>query len=49
MSWAFVGHLIGERFHRTLLKFETPLFFRVLGGVLILVSLMGMARTFGLL
>ncbi|UTW11321.1 TSUP family transporter [Marinobacterium rhizophilum] len=46
---AFVGHLIGERFHRTLLKSETPLFFRVLGGVLILVSLMGMARTFGLL
>ncbi len=46
---AFVGHLIGERFHRTLLKSETPLFFRVLGAVLILVSLIGMARTFGLL
>lgn len=46
---AFVGHLIGERFHRALVTAETPLFFRVLGAVLILVSLMGMARGFGLL
>jgi uncharacterized protein len=42
---AFVGHLVGERFHRTLLKSETPLFFRVLGGVLILVSLIGVAKS----
>ncbi|ANG64533.1 permease [Marinobacterium aestuarii] len=46
---AFVGHLIGERFHRALVTAETPLFFRVLGAVLIVVSLMGMARGFGLL
>jgi uncharacterized membrane protein YfcA len=46
---AFIGHLIGERFHRALVTAETPLFFRVLGAVLILVSLMGMARSFGLL
>jgi len=46
---AFVGHLLGERFHRVLLDAETPLFFRVLGAVLILVSLLGMARNFDLL
>jgi uncharacterized membrane protein YfcA len=46
---AFIGHLIGERFHRALVTAETPLFFRVLGAVLILVSLMGLARSFGLL
>jgi uncharacterized membrane protein YfcA len=46
---AFVGHLIGERFHRALVTAETPLFFRVLGTVLILASLVGMAGTFGLL
>nr|WP_067293160.1 TSUP family transporter [Marinobacterium profundum] len=46
---AFVGHLLGERFHRALVTAETPLFFRVLGALLILVSLVGMARGFGLL
>lgn len=38
---AWVGHLFGERFHRYLVASETPLFFRVLGTVLIAVSLVG--------
>lgn len=41
---AFVGHLIGERFHRYVVSSETPLFFRVLGVVLISVSVLGIAR-----
>lgn len=39
---AFVGHLVGERAHRYILKADTAVFFRVLGGVLILVSVMGL-------
>lgn len=38
---AFVGHLVGERFHRHIVTAETPLFFRVLGVVLIAVSVIG--------
>jgi len=43
---ALVGHLIGERFHRYMVSSETPLFFRVLGVVLIAVSVLGIARQF---
>lgn len=39
---AFVGHLIGERFHQRIVSAETPLFFRVLGVVLIAVSVVGL-------
>ncbi|TCK08749.1 sulfite exporter TauE/SafE family protein [Marinobacterium mangrovicola] len=45
---AYVGHLIGERFHRYIVSNETPLFFRVLGTVLIVVSLVGIIRQFAL-
>lgn len=38
---ALVGHLVGERFHRHIVTAETPLFFRVLGVVLIAVSVTG--------
>lgn len=46
---ALVGHLIGERFHRYIVSNETPLFFRVIGSVLIVVSVVGIARQFMLL
>ncbi|MFN3986004.1 MAG: TSUP family transporter [Rhodocyclaceae bacterium] len=41
---AFVGHLVGERFHRRIVTAETPVFFRVLGVVLIVVSVVGLLR-----
>ncbi|WP_027852453.1 TSUP family transporter [Marinobacterium litorale] len=41
---ALLGHLIGERFHQYILTRETPLFFRILGAVLIFVSLIGLGR-----
>ncbi|RUR29035.1 sulfite exporter TauE/SafE family protein [Vreelandella nanhaiensis] len=39
---AFAGHLLGERAHRYIVKADTGVFFRVLGGVLIFVSIMGL-------
>lgn len=39
---AFIGHLLGEKAHRYMLKADTGLFFRVLGVVLILVSVVGL-------
>ena len=39
---AFIGHLLGEKAHRYLLNADTGLFFRVLGAVLILVSVVGL-------
>ncbi|MEG3080082.1 sulfite exporter TauE/SafE family protein [Halomonas sp. 5021] len=39
---AFIGHLLGEKAHRYMLKADTGLFFRVLGAVLILVSVVGL-------
>ncbi|WP_083000580.1 sulfite exporter TauE/SafE family protein [Halomonas sp. GT] len=39
---AFIGHLLGEKAHRYMLKTDTGLFFRVLGAVLILVSVVGL-------
>lgn len=39
---ALVGHLLGERAHQYLVTGRTNLYFRVLGGVLILVSVVGL-------
>lgn len=39
---AFIGHLAGEKAHRYMLKADTGLFFRVLGAVLIVVSVVGL-------
>lgn len=39
---AFAGHLLGERVHRYMLAADSQVFFRVLGIVLILVSLVGL-------
>ncbi|GGO88723.1 hypothetical protein GCM10011348_44840 [Marinobacterium nitratireducens] len=44
---ALVGHLVGERFHAYLVRSETPLFFRVLGAVLILISSIGILKAVG--
>lgn len=41
---AFLGHLLGEKAHRYMLKADTGLFFRVLGGVLLLVSVVGLVH-----
>ena len=38
---AWLGHILGERFHRRLVTAETPLFFRVVGTVLLVVSVIG--------
>ncbi|WP_148863652.1 sulfite exporter TauE/SafE family protein [Marinobacter fonticola] len=39
---AAIGHVIGLKFHDHMLKSETPVFFRLLGGVLLLISCMGL-------
>ncbi|SOB78090.1 hypothetical protein SAMN04488490_3939 [Marinobacter sp. LV10R510-11A] len=39
---AAIGHVIGLRFHERILKAETPVFFRLLGMVLLVVSCAGM-------
>jgi uncharacterized membrane protein YfcA len=39
---AFIGHVIGLRFHERILRAETPVFFRLLGIVLLVVSSVGM-------
>lgn len=39
---ALVGHVIGLRFHERILTAETPVFFRLLGIVLLVVSSVGM-------
>ncbi|WP_108444955.1 TSUP family transporter [Halomonas denitrificans] len=44
---ALVGHLLGERAHRFLVGSRTNLYFRVLGGVLILVSVVGLVGSRG--
>lgn len=41
---AFVGHLIGERVHQRLLRTDSVKFYRLLGGVLLAVSVIGMGR-----
>ncbi|SEM15826.1 TSUP family transporter [Halomonas daqiaonensis] len=44
---ALIGHLIGERAHRFMVGSRTNLYFRVLGGVLILVSVVGLFSSAG--
>lgn len=44
---ALLGHLLGERVHRYLLSAETHIFFRVLGVVLVLVSVVGLVGSLG--
>jgi len=39
---AAIGHVIGLRFHERIVKAETPVFFRLLGVVLLVVSSVGM-------
>jgi uncharacterized membrane protein YfcA len=39
---AAIGHFIGLRFHAKMLKAETPIFFRVLGITLLLISALGL-------
>ena len=39
---AGIGHLIGLRVHRRMLSAETPLFFRILGCTLLLISALGL-------
>lgn len=43
---AAVGHVIGLRVHQRMLQSETPVFFRVLGTVLLTVSLVGLLQAF---
>lgn len=43
---AALGHVIGLRVHQRMLKAETPIFFRVLGTVLLVVSLIGLVEAF---
>jgi uncharacterized membrane protein YfcA len=42
---ATIGHLIGLRFHRRMLSAETPLFFRILGCTLLLISCLGLWKS----
>lgn len=44
---ALVGHLLGERAHRRMMSVETTVYFRVLGLVLILVSVTGLLAQTG--
>lgn len=39
---AAVGHVIGLRFHERMLQAETPIFFRVLGSILLVISCVGL-------
>lgn len=43
---AAVGHFVGLKMHRRMLRSETPVFFRVLGVVLLSVSLVGLIEAF---
>ena len=42
-----VGHVIGERFHRQLLTMQTAVFYRVLGGALLVVTVIGLIKLWG--
>ncbi|MDX1458675.1 MAG: sulfite exporter TauE/SafE family protein [Marinobacter sp.] len=39
---AAIGHVIGLRFHDRMLQAETPIFFRVLGSILLVISAIGL-------
>lgn len=41
---AAVGHVLGVRFHKRMLQAETPVFFKILGWVLLLISIIGLWR-----
>ena len=41
---AALGHFIGLSFHKKILEAETPVFFRVLGAALILISVIGLVK-----
>ncbi len=41
---AFIGHLVGLRFHSYMLRADTALFMRVLGSALLIISLLGLSR-----
>jgi len=41
---AFIGHLLGNRMHPYLVEQETPMFYRVLGVALVIVSLTGLIK-----
>lgn len=41
---ATLGHFIGLHFHKKIVEAETPIFFRVLGAALVVISLMGLYR-----
>lgn len=43
---AALGHVIGLKVHQRMLQSETPVFFRVLGTVLLIVSLVGLLQAF---
>jgi len=43
---AGVGHLLGLKFHKILLETNPIVFYRVMGGVLLFVSTIGLIRTF---
>lgn len=43
---ATIGHVIGLRFHARIVQAESPLFFRILGTVLLLVSAIGLWQGF---
>ena len=41
---ATLGHFIGLRFHKKIVEAETPVFFRVLGAALIIISIIGLIK-----
>lgn len=41
---ATLGHFVGLRFHKKIVEAETPVFFRVLGTALILISIIGLVK-----
>lgn len=43
---AYAGHLLGQKLHRYLMTADAVLFYRVIGSVLIVTSLVGIVRTF---
>jgi uncharacterized membrane protein AbrB (regulator of aidB expression) len=43
---ATVGHLLGLRFHHYTLRADTRVFFRIIGSVLLIISLLGLYRAF---
>lgn len=43
---AFIGHLLGQRFHNKIQKAETPVFYRVLGMALLVICAIGFYNNF---